>query len=186
MEGGDGVDELDGLGGEDAVQRFGKHPVVVGFNLHVAGFVRIEGLEGAEVGGAFDGNDIAGGDEDFAKVVEDGLGAAEDQDLVGGGGDAASCEVGDEGLAEGAETLAGIVLEGLRPVAGEDGTHELFHEVEGEALLSREAAGEGHDAGRRRHLEDLADSAGFHVAGAGGEEAGVIHGTIVAGMRNEE
>ncbi len=145
----------------------------VGFDADGNGFVGLEGLEGAEVGGVLDEDGVAGIEEDFGDEIEALLGAVGDEYLVRGDFQPDGFgEVGADPLAQGKVALGDVVLEGGWAVFGEERLGGAGGCFDGKQLGRGQAASEGDDIGGAGDFEDFADGARLETGGALGEGEG--------------
>ncbi|MNX72392.1 hypothetical protein D3C86_1037460 [compost metagenome] len=168
LEARDDVDELGAhrRGRKHVLERLGDHALVIRFDHQVLGLVGVEGLEGAEVGGALHDHQIARIEQDLRHQVQGLLRPRGHQDLLAAGGEGKGR--GDEG-AQGLDPFGRRVLQGGGAVLAERRFAALLHGLEGEELGGGQAACERDDVRLLGQLEDLTDRRALHPGRASGE-----------------
>ena len=163
LEVGHDVDELRPARAGAALELLGDHALVVGGDLDEARLVGLEGVDGADVGGALAQHLVALVEEELAGQVEALLRAGGDDDLRGlAGGAQAGVHAARDRLAQARMPLGGRVLQRLRALPVEHVRHHGLQLLDGEHLRGRQAAAEGDDLGPLGDLEQLADVRGLH------------------------
>ena len=165
LEIGDDVDELHVLGGgQDLVQLLHDHAVLVGGDLHKLGLIGVEGVDGAQVGGAFHNNDVAGVDEQLCHIVQALLAAGGENDVVGGGVDGVlGFHAFHDLFPQGQVALGGAILQGGAALLIHNRVGSGLDVLHGEQLRRRQAAGKGDDLRPGGELQKLADVRDFHA-----------------------
>ena len=160
-----------GLGVGLAVQGAGRQ-------VQVVGFVGVEGLQGAQIGGPGHHHRVAAGEEQLAQQVEPLLRARRDHDVVLVAGDAVERHAFGDPAAQGQVALAHRILQGHGGLGriGEDGVIGGLDAGRREQAGVGNAAGEGEDVGLIQQLQQLADLVGADTRHALGEARGPVGG----------
>ena len=159
LEIGDDVDHLHALGGgQDLLQLGHDHAAVVGGNFDELGFTGLEGVDGAQIGGALQQHHIAGVQEHAGGEIQTLLGTGGHKDVILIGVDVVLCQhtLGDL-LTQTGIALGGRILQSHAAVFLHNGHGGLHHLLHGKQLGSGHTAGKGDDVGLRGQLQQLAD-----------------------------
>ena len=154
LEVGDDVDELDVFGrGKHAVQLFHDHAVLVGGHLDKVGLILLEGVDRAEIGGAFQHDDVAGVEKQLADEVETLLAAGRQDQMIGVGDDVVlrGQTVGDL-IAQMLGAFGHAVLQRGGAALVHHGVHRGLQVGDREELRRGKSAGKGNDLGSRGEL----------------------------------
>ena len=148
----------------DLFEFFRDDALFVRRHFHELRAAELKGVDGAEVGRAFDEDDVAGIDEEIRQVRKALLGTGGDEDFV-------FRAVDEEGflhaftdvLAQGQIAFGRTVLDGGAPFLIDDGIRRLPQFFHREEFRCRQAAGEGNNFGLRRQFQEFTDLRGFQI-----------------------
>ena len=159
LEVGDDVDHLHPLGGgQDLLQLGHDHAAVVDGDFNELGLAGLEGVDGAQIGGAFQQHHITGVQEHAGGEIQTLLRTGGYQDVILVGVDIVLCQhTLSDLLAQTGITLGGRVLQRHAAIFLQDGHGGLHHLLDREQLGRGHTTGEGDDIGLCGQLQQLAD-----------------------------
>ena len=129
-------------------------------------FAELKGVEGAEVGRAFDENDVARVNEDLGQHGQTLLGPRRNSDVIDIAVDHESLfHAGCNLFAQGVVTFCRAVLQGFAAFFGQDGVVNFFQLFRREEFRCRQAASKGNDFRHGRQFQEFTDFRGFQIHG---------------------
>ncbi len=173
LEGGNQVEQLGALAGDEAGQRGGVDAVVVGGDRDDPGAGEAEALQGRQVGGVLDQDGVSGLQHGRGDEGQRLLGTGGDQQVLRAGRQSPGGEPGGRGGPQRGVALGGGVLQDPPRALGEHPVVGGPDPVGVEEFRRGQAAREGDHLGPRGEREDLPYGGGADREAAGGEGGNV-------------